>query len=476
MSSHIIIGAVFRALGAFPSGWRQPGAHRRPANDARVLRSFARAAEAAALDFVYLGDWLATGAEFEHTEPDLLARLEPLAAAGYLAAATKKIGIVATANTTFSDAYALARSSASLDRLSGGRLGLNLTAGGDDASLANFGSRTPLGAAARYDRAEEFLDALRLLWDSWEDDAFVADTRSGRLVDETRMHPADYDGEHVRVAGALNALRPVQGQIPVLHAGTSQRSRRLLAAHGDLAIAAFCDPVDAAAYRSELHRLARGFGRHPDHLRLLTPVLPIVAETVDAARARFDALVATVPLDDEFGPGAQPPERDEPRLPGRGIRTLSAAVGVSLGRQPLDAVIPARTAARFHDRGQRLVEAARTHTGRVPDGDPALTYRHLLIEHLSPASIVVGDGARVADHLESWFTAGAVDGFTVLSAYLPAPFTAFVTSVVPELRRRGLFRDEYEGSTLRDHLALGHPVNVYGAPHEPNETEKRRSA
>jgi alkanesulfonate monooxygenase SsuD/methylene tetrahydromethanopterin reductase-like flavin-dependent oxidoreductase (luciferase family) len=272
-------------------------------------------------------------------------------------------------------------------------------------------------------------------------------------------------------------LRPVQGQIPVLHAGTSQRSRRLLAAHGDLAIAAFCDPVDAAAYRADLRQLARAFGRHPDHLRLLTPVLPIVADTVDAARARFDALVASVPLDDEFGPGTEPDEqRDEPRVPGRGIRTLSAAVGVSLGRQPLDAVVPARVAARFHDRGQRLLEAARTHTGRAPDGDPALTYRHLLIEHLTPASIVVGDGRRVADHLESWFEAGAVDGFTVLSAHLPAPFTEFVTNVVPELRRRGLFRTEYEGSTLRDHLALGRPVNVYGAPHEPNETEKRRSA
>jgi len=470
MSGHVILGATFRALGAFPSGWRYPGAHRSPAQDARALRKAARAAEAARLDFLYFGDWLSTGADLQYSDPDLLARIDPLSAVGFLSGITKKIGLIATANTSYSDAYTLARTSASLDRLSAGRIGLNLAVGTDPRAAANHATVEPLTGNARYERAEEFLDALRLLWDSWEDDAFVADAARGRLIDIGRLHSAAYYGQHIGVEGPLNTPRPVQGHVPIVHAGTSLRSRQLIAAHADLAIAAFSSRTEGAIYRAELRALTRSMGRGADEVKLITPVLPVVAETVEGAWNVFDTLVALVPLDDLYGAAGQGDAVDPTDATlsrGRNIRALSPVVGVPLGPQPLDTEVPARIAARFHDGGQRLLDVVESQTGRRVGGRRPVTYRHLLVAHIVPGTIVVGDGSLVADHVQSWFEAGAVDGFSVLSAFLHDQFTAFTELVVPELRRRGLFRTEYTGSTLRDHLGLGRPDNLYAPAPAP---------
>ena len=227
MSGTLILGAVFRALGAYPSGWRYPGAHSNPLGDPAVLRRTARAAEAAKLDYLFFGEWLATGPDLEFRDPDLLARLDPMSSIAYLAGVTKRIGLIATANSGYFDLYTLARQTASIDRLERGprrhqHRDRRRPAGGGQPR-----TRAPAATEPRYDEATEYLRALRLLWDSWEDDAFVRDRRTGRLIDPRRLHRTDAHGEYVSVTGPLNAARPVQGHLPIVHAGGSSRSRQL---------------------------------------------------------------------------------------------------------------------------------------------------------------------------------------------------------------------------------------------------------
>lgn len=454
MARTLILGAVFRALGAYPSGWRYPGAHSNPLGDPAVLRATARAAEAAKLDYLFFGEWLATGPDLEFRDPDLLARLDPMSSIAFLAGVTKRIGLIATANSGYFDLYTLARQTASIDRLSGGRAGINIVTGADPRAAGNHG-RGPGGAEPRYDEATEYLRALRLLWDSWEDDAFVRDRRTGRLIDPEKLHRTDAQGEFVSVTGPLNAARPVQGHLPIVHAGGSSRSRRLAAELADLALVAQPSLREAVAYRSELIAQSRAYGR-PDDPRVITPILPVVAESTREAQEVFDDLLRLVPLDDG-SPLAQ--SADFPA--NRSIRALSSVVGVPLGAPDLDDDVPLRVARRFADGGQRLLELVERRTGRRLGGERAVTYRQLLATHAVPAAAVVGSGAEVADHLQEWFEAGAVDGFNVLTPFLNGQFSAFTGLVVPELQRRGLFRTEYEGRTLREHLGLSTPANLH---------------
>ena len=376
----MILGAAFRALGGFPSGWRMPGAERQPRREPQALVKAAKTAERAGFDYLYFGDWLSTGVELEATAPHLLARVDPLSAVAFLAASTRRIGLITSVNTTYSEVYAIARQTASIDLLSGGRLGLNLHVGANAPAAANHGKDVEWDRLNAYDRAAEFVDALRLLWDSWDDDAFIADASAGRLIDESRLHPIDFTGRFVQTAGPLNALRPVQGSVPLTHTGTSPRAHELVATRGTLAIADFESAADAFNYRAELRAAALAAGRdEPDLPKLVIPVLPVVAETPERAQALADELLSLIV------PGSRA------RLPG----------------------------------------------------------------------LLVGDGPAVADRLEQWFGSGAVDGFQILSAWMPAQLDAFAEHVVPELQARGVVRTEYAGRTLREHLGLRHPISAF---------------
>ncbi|WP_136044833.1 LLM class flavin-dependent oxidoreductase, partial [Microbacterium sp. K41] len=224
MTEPLVIGAMVRTLGAYPSGWRHPGAHRDPARDADVLRRIAAAGEEAGLDYLFFGDWLATGPDLEFRDPYLLARIDPVSAVLFLAGLTSRIGLIATVNTTYADPYTTARALASLDVLSGGRAGVNLVTGAEPRAAGNHGREAHADNETRYDRAEEFVTALRRLWDSWDADAWIADAERGVLIDADRLRAANLEGAHVRVTGPLNVARPPQGRIPVVHAGTSPRS------------------------------------------------------------------------------------------------------------------------------------------------------------------------------------------------------------------------------------------------------------
>ncbi|MBD3943237.1 NtaA/DmoA family FMN-dependent monooxygenase [Microbacterium sp. NEAU-LLC] len=462
----LIVGAMVRTLGAYPSGWRQPGAHADPRTDAAVLRRVAGLAEDADLDYLFFGDWLATGPDLEFRDPYLLARIDPVSAVLFLAGITERIGLIATVNSTYADPYATARATASLDLLTGGRAGVNLVTGAEPRAAANHGRDAHADNEARYDRAEEFVRALRLLWESWDDGAWVADADAGVLIDADRLRTAALRGTQVRVEGPLNVARPPQTHPPIVHAGTSPRSRALAATEADLALIAAGDPAVAAATRTELRALAAASGRDPEDLKVIVPVLPVVAETDAAARAIVDRLLLLVPLDDGASGHA-----GRPGFPAN--RTLASFLDVA-GIAPddlvraasIDDVVPALTAAGFAEAATRTLDVVRVRSGRDLDGEHPITWRHLIAAHAVPANFVVGGPAVIADHFESWRDAGAADGFNVLSAFQPAQFEAFTAIAVPELRRRGLIGRQ--GATLRERLSLGAPrlahVEAVAAP------------
>lgn len=452
MSGPLIVGAMVRTLGAYPSGWRHPGAHSDPHTDAEVLRRVARLGEDAGLDYLFFGDWLATGPDLEYRDPYLLARIDPLSAVLYLAGVTERIGLIATVNSTYADPYATARATASLDLLTGGRAGINLVTGAEPRAAANHGRDAHADNTARYDRAEEFVSALRLLWESWDEDAWIADTAAGVLIDPERLRAAAFAGEHVRVEGPLNAARPPQGHLPLVHAGTSPRSRALAAVEADLALIAAPTLASAVDARVELRGLAEASGRDPDTLKVIVPVLPVVAESDAAARAIVDRLLMLVPIDD----GGH--NRDRVAFPpNRSLGSFLDAAGVP-GDDParsaaVDDTVPSATARAFADAGANTLRLVQDRAGRRAGID--LTWRHLIAAYAVPAAFVVGGPAAIADHFELWRDEGAADGFNVLSAFQPAQFEAFTTLAAPELRRRGLLGRS--GASLRDRLSLGAP-------------------
>ena len=457
MTEPLIIGAMVRTLGAYPSGWRQPGAHRDPSSDADILRHIAREGEDAGLDYLFFGDWLATGPDLEFRDPYLLARIDPVSAVLFLAGVTSRIGLIATVNTTYADPYATARSLASLDVLTRGRAGINLVTGAEPRAAGNHGRDAHADNETRYDRAEEFVAALRRLWDSWSDDAWIADAERGVLIDPDGLRGADLDGEHLRVSGPLNVARPPQGQIPIVHAGTSARSRVLAATEADLALIAAPNLADAIATRRDLRDIAAAAGRSPEALAVIAPVLPVVADSDAEAHRIVERLLALVPLAE----GHQPSRTAFPT--NRSVAALADALGVApddrLRAAGFDDEVSADDARRLGDAGAALIDRLARIAGLHVEGQGsshALTWRHLVAAHAVPAAFVVGDASTIADHFETWRDEGAADGFNVLSAFQPAQFDAFTRLAGPELRRRGLLRRADEGSTgtLRDRLGV----------------------
>ncbi|GAA3212296.1 NtaA/DmoA family FMN-dependent monooxygenase [Microbacterium terregens] len=454
MTDPLIVGAMVRTLGAYPSGWRHPGAHADPRADAAILARIARLAEDADLDYLFFGDWLATGADLEFRDPYLLARIDPVSAVLYLAGLTRRIGLIATVNTTYADPYAIARASASLDVLTGGRGGINLVTGAEPRAAGNHGRDAHADNDTRYDRADEFVAVLRRLWESWDDAAWIADTEAGVLIDPHLLRPAAFEGAQLLVEGPLNVARPPQGHLPIVHAGTSSRSRALAAEHADLALIAGPDATAAKLARTQLRAAALVAGRDPDRLKVIATVLPVVAETDGAAHAIVERLLRLVPLDDGSGNGQR-----ASFPPGRSLREFLTLAGVPEDHpardRNVDDVVDAAASDLFAEPAARTLQIVQERTGRTVGGAEPVTWRHLVAAHAVPAAFLVGGPAAIADHFELWRDEGAADGFNVLSAFQPQQFEAFTRLAVPELRRRGLLGRD--GATLRERLGIGAP-------------------
>ena len=431
------LGLFFEGVGHHVAAWRDPGVDPHARQSLPHYIEIARTAERGKFDLLFTADTNATfGPDDAETWSRTLAasRLEPLTLLGALAAVTERIGLVATATTTYYEPYHVARFFASLDQISQGRVGWNLVTSLAAAEAYQFNRDAHAAHADRYARAREFVEVVRGLWDSWEDDAVVADKAGGLYFDPAKLHFLHHKGEHFSVRGPLTTHRSPQGQPVIVHAGQSEDGRELAARHAEVIFAVQQDKDSARAFYADIKARAAKHGRSPDHVKIMPGVMTAVGRTRAEAEDRYARLQALI-------------------HPALGVKLLSAFIGMDVSSYPLDGPLPDLPPSNSeHGRQKVILDLARREN---------LTIRQLTMRVAGQRAhrTVVGTPADIADALEDWFTAGAADGFNMLPLTFPQGLDDLVDLVLPELRRRGLFRSEYEGRTLREHLGLPRPEN-----------------
>ena len=431
------LGAFVMATGHHVAGWRHPEAHADAGRSLAHYAALARRAESAGFDALFLADGVAIRGMDDATLPHTAraATFEPLTLLSALAAVTQRIGLVATVSTTYNEPYHVARKFASLDHLSGGRAGWNVVTSWSDAEARNFNLDKHPEHADRYARAEEFVDVVTGLWDTWEDDALVHDKANGVHFDAAKLHRLDHRGKHFQVRGPLNVSRPPQGHPVVVQAGSSEAGQALAARTAEVIFTAQQSLEGAQAfYRGLKGQLAR-FGRSPDQLKILPGVFPVVGRTAAEAEEKFEALQDLI-------------------LPSVGLALLSQHLGgIDLSGYPLDGPLPdnLQEPNGAKSRFQLVTGVARAE---------GLTIRQLCRRVATARGhwSIHGTPSQIVDQLQAWFESEAADGFNVMPPWLPGGLDDFIDLVLPELRRRGLFREQYTGTTLREHLGLARPA------------------
>ena len=424
------LGVFVLGTGNHIAGWRHPGAFD-SFQDIAVIQSIARTAERGKFDLLFLGDGLKAGVD-DH--PSFTVRFEPVSMLAALAATTTHVGLGATSSTTYGAPWTVARAFATLDHLSHGRAAWNAVTSSNAEAGGNFGRNHP-PHALRYEIAEEFVDVVRGLWDCWDDGAILADRTTGRYIDATKVRALDHKGRHFDVKGPLNIGRCPQGLPIIIQAGASEPGQQLAARTADLVFSVVQDMAESKAAIATLKSRMPGFGRNPTDLKILPGVMPIIGRT----RTEAQDLLATLQsyVDDT-----------------NALSMLSNRLGQDMSRFPLDGPVPDLPLPDT-SHGFARTMLAKAHRDRM-------TLRQLY--DLTAAArghwVLCGTPADIADTLQEWYEAGAADGFNILPPWFPGAFDDFVDHVVPELQRRNLFRREYAGTTLRDHLGLKRPKNT----------------
>jgi len=429
------LGAFLMATGHHVAAWRHPDVPADAGLDFKHYRHVARVAEAAKFDALFVADSVAAATGDIASRMARSDHFEPLTLLSALSAVTEHIGLIATATTTYNEPYHVARKFASLDHLSGGRAGWNLVTSDAAAEAQNFGRAEHVGHAERYSRAREFHQVVTGLWDSWADDAFTRDKASGEYYNPARLHVLDHQGEHFSVKGPLNVARSPQGQPVVVQAGSSEVGRELAAQTAEVVFTAQTSLASAQAFYADIKGRLSAYGRDVDSLKIMPGVFIVVAETEAFAKAKFESFQALV----------------EPQV---GVALLGRMLGnFDLSGYPLDGPLPELP---LTDSGQRSRQKLLTELADQENLTLAQLGRRIAggRGHYS----LIGTPEQIADELQRWFEQGAADGFNVLVPHLPGGLEDVAQLLVPELQRRGLFRTEYEGTTLRENLGLQRPA------------------
>jgi FMN-dependent oxidoreductase (nitrilotriacetate monooxygenase family) len=432
------IGMSIRGLGYHPAAWRHPDV---PADGTLSFEHYARsaiAAERGKCDLVFFADGI--GIRERDIPKGSLVRsgyeiveMEPMTLLPALAVVTKHIGLVTTASTTYNEPYNIARKFATLDWISRGRAGWNVVTSWSEAEAHNFGREDQLDYDTRYARAAEFVDVVRGLWDSWEDDAFLFDKENARFFDESKLHTLDHRGRFFSVRGPLNMARPPQGHPIVVQAGASEQGRELAAATADLVYAIHPTKAAAQAYYADIKSRMTKYGREPSELKILPALRPVVARTEQEAHSKFERLQDLL----------------EPLV---GLGRLNNAFG-DLSSYPLDGPVPLD-----HLGPSEIRSISRQMIERVERDQP--TIRELYRDVAGKGGFcLIGTPDQIADVMQDWFESEACDGFNITPTHLPAGCEDFVDLLAPELQSRGLMRGEYEGRTLRENLGLKPVLN-----------------
>jgi N-acetyl-S-(2-succino)cysteine monooxygenase len=435
------LGLFLNSFGHHIAAWRGDSVDPSAPLDFAYWADHARRAEAAKLDFVFKADIAAPSGPFsaERVRRTTGARhTEPLTLIAALSAITRRIGLIATMSTTYNEPFHVARFFASLDRLNGGRTGWNaVTTYAIDEAL-NFNRAAAPPHAERYDRAEEFIDVVTGLWDGWEPDAVVADKATGVFVDTAKIHALDHAGKHFQVKGPLAVERSPQVRPVVVQAGQSDDGRELAARVAEVVFTVQQDIEVARSFRADLKARAAAHGRVPSALLVMPGLVPVVGATTAQAEAKYERLQSLI----------------DPIL---GLSVLSHIMSADLSSCPIDGPLPELPLTNAQQGRQRLViELARREN---------LTLRQLArrVAGARAHLTIVGTAGHVADTMARWVETGAADGFNIMPLTMPNGLDDFTSMVLPELQRRGLFRTDYDGTTLRDHLGLPLPEGRRGS-------------
>ncbi len=433
------LGAFLHPTGHHIASWRHPEAYAEAAADFAHYRELARTAERGKFDLLFLADSPAMRnwpPERQSRVATYIAGFEPITLLSALAAVTEHIGLVATATTTYNEPLHIARKFASLDHISGGRAGWNLVTSTNPKEALNFGKETHLAHDDRYDRATEFAQVVQGLWDSWEEDAFVRDKATGRYFDPAKLHVLDHKGPHFSVRGPLNVPRPPQGHPVIVQAGSSEVGKELGAQVAEVIFTAHQTLDNAKKFYDDLKGRLAKYGRRPEDVKIMPGVSPFIGRTQEEADEKFEKLQSLV----------------HPEI---GLALLGELLGnFDLTPYPIDGPLPD---IPHSDSSQHVLKMFTDMAKNENLTIRQLYQRIVLRGHW----IVRGTPETVADQLEHWFKNGGCDGFNVMPPYLPGALDDFVDHVIPELQRRGLFRRDYEGRTLRENLGLRRPASRY---------------
>ena len=433
MTKQLCLGGFMRPICLHTAWWRHPNAPTQANFDWPIIKSLAQKLEAACFDAVFTADHLAV----MPMPPNALKRsgtitsYDPLVMLSAIAACTEKIGLIATGTTSYEDPYLLARRFASLDHLSGGRAGWNIVTTVNPEAALNFGLETALRHAERYERADEFFKVVTGLWDGWSDHALVMDKEAAVFSDVEKIRPLNHKGKFFSVKGPLNIARPVQGWPVIALAGASEEARQMAAESADLVFGNARSIETGRSFYRDVKARVKAAGRNPDHVKILP------ANQVYVGRTREEALAKKRYMDDLVHIDSN-------------IPNLSIRLGVDASKFDPDKPLPDLPATEQGQGNQREWAALARREG--------LTVRELAKRAAeSGTGEMVGTPTEIADQMEEWLMTEACDGFIIVFYTVPDGYDDFVTMVVPELQRRGLFRTRYEGSTLRENIGLPRP-------------------
>jgi FMN-dependent oxidoreductase (nitrilotriacetate monooxygenase family) len=432
------LALLAHAAGSHAAAWLHPSTVRGGANDVDHYRTLAQTAERGKFDLFFIADTPAARTE----KLDAYARFpmfmnvfEPVTILAALAGSTSHIGLGGTVSTSFTEPYNVARQFASLDHISHGRAGWNVVTSANDFAARNFGHAKLAPHAERYERAREFVHVVQRLWDTWEDDAFVYDRDQGLFFDPAKQHPTDHEGKFFRVHGALNIARTPQGQPVIIQAGASETGKELAAETAEVVFASDTEVERAAGFYRDLKGRMAKYNRAPDQLKILSGMPVIVADSDQEAEDLYQHLQSLI----------------HPKV---GLLRLGMDLETDLSDLPLDEPVP-------EDRIPKTSNLHKMYFDRIAEmiRKDRLTLRQLYMRYERGNRTIRGSVKTVADHMENWFAAGGSDGFMLTFPILPLCLDRFVDKVVPELQRRGIFRTDYTGATLRENLGLARPAN-----------------
>jgi FMN-dependent oxidoreductase (nitrilotriacetate monooxygenase family) len=446
MPRNIHLNAFLMGVGHHEAAWRSPRVSAPDVLDLAHFQRLAQIAERGRLDSIFFADGVAIGPRVENNAQSVF---EPVTLLAAIAAVTERIGLIATASTSYNEPYTLARKFASLDRISGGRAGWNIVTSAGEGEAANYGLDAVPEHARRYARADEFVEVAEKLWASWADDAIVLDPASGQFTRPGGVEAIDHDGQHFRVRGPLNVPRSPQGRPLLVQAGSSESGQDFAAKYAEAVFTAQRTLEEGQAFYRQLKARLAGHGRSADELKVLPGIVPFIADTEAEAREIEEELTRLI-------------------VPEYALSQLSALLGVDVSALPLDGPLPPLpdlTEVETHKSRFALIKALVESEG--------LTLRQLIgkLGGGRGHRTFTGTAEQVADEIVTWVEGGAADGFNIMAPYLPGGLEVFVDRVVPILVERGYFRSEYETDTLRGHYGLPDltrpSTSQTGRQHEP---------